>query len=49
MTAEVAMTERLTIHSLRRESLRTRAELVAPDEVQFERTGRRFERAVLVS
>jgi len=46
MTAEVVMTEKLTVHSLRQEILRKQAEFEAPDEMQFERTGRRFERAV---
>ncbi len=40
------MTEQLTIHSLRQEILRKQAEFEAPDEMQFEQTARRFERAV---
>lgn len=40
------MTEKLTVHSLRQEILRKQAEFEAPDEMQFEQTARRFERAV---
>jgi hypothetical protein len=46
MTAEVEMTEQLTVHTLRQEILQKQAEFEAPDEMQFEQTGRRFERAV---
>ena len=46
MSAEVEMTEQLSIHSLRQEILRKQADFESPDEMQFEQTGRRFERAV---
>ena len=35
MTAEVEMTEQLTVHSLRQEILQKQAEFETPDEMQF--------------
>lgn len=46
MLAEAAMTETISVHSLRQAILERDRKLPATDEQLFERAGRRFERAV---